>query len=139
MRLMECLRLRVQDIDFSRRQILVRSGKGNKDRAALLPAALIPRLHRQLTLARVAHQADLAEGFGEVYLPYALERKYRNAAREWGWQYVFFASARAIDPRSGKERRHHIHESVVQKALNLATAVGRPLGRAPGVVAAFIL
>ena len=124
MRLMECLRLRVQDIDFLRRQIMVRSGKGDKDRAALLPAELIPALHRQLKLAKVAHQADLAEGFGEVYLPHALERKYRNAAREWGWQYVFFASHRAIDPRSGKERRHHIHESVVQKALKAAIREG---------------
>ncbi|MEA3275596.1 MAG: integron integrase, partial [Pseudomonadota bacterium] len=120
MRLMECLRMRVQDIDFKRRQILVRSGKGNKDRAALLPAELIPVLNRQLKLARAAHQADLAEGFGEVYLPHALERKYPNSAKEWGWQYAFFAPDRAIDPRSGKERRHHIHESVVQKALKRA-------------------
>ena len=120
MRLLECLRLRVQDIDFGRSQITVRAGKGNKDRATLLPPGLVPALKQQIELASAVHAADLAEGYGEVYLPYALERKYPNAAREPGWQYVFFASKRAIDPRSGTERRHHLDDSVIQKAVKAA-------------------
>jgi len=120
MRLLECLRLRVQDLHFERKAITVRNGKGQKDRVTLLPAELIPALQRQLSLAKAAHQADLAEGYGEVYLPYALERKYPNADKEWGWQYVFFASKRARDPRSGKTRRHHLDQSVANKALKQA-------------------
>jgi integrase len=120
MRLLECLRLRVQDLHFERKAITVRNGKGQKDRVTLLPAELIPALQRQLSLAKAAHQADLAEGYGEVYLPYALERKYPNANKEWGWQYVFFAAKPAVDPRSGKTRRHHLDQSVANKALKQA-------------------
>ena len=112
--------MRVQDLEFERKAIAIRSGKGDKDRMTLLPAELIPALRQQLRLAKAAHDADLAEGYGEVYLPYALERKYPIANREWSWQYVFFASKRAIDPRSGKTRRHHLDDSVVNKALKQA-------------------
>lgn len=120
LRLLECLRLRVKDLEFPRQQLIVRCGKGAKDRVTLLPSELTAALQLQLDTARAVHQADLAEGCGEVYLPYALERKYPDAPRQWGWQYVFFAKKRAIDPRSGKERRHHLHESVVQKAVRQA-------------------
>jgi len=120
MRVLECLRLRVQDIDFQRKSIAIRSGKGDKDRMALLPNDLIPALQHQLELAKAIHQADLAEGYGEVYLPFALERKYPNAGKGWGWQYLFPASKRAVDPRSGKVRRHHLDESVINKALKAA-------------------
>ena len=120
MRLLECLRLRVQDILLERRAIAVRSGKGDKDRMTVLPAELIPALKQQIRLVEATHRSDLADGYGEVYLPYALERKYPNANRELGWQYLFFASKTAIDPRTGKTRRHHLDDSVVNKALKLA-------------------
>ncbi|MES9857228.1 MAG: integron integrase [Sedimenticola sp.] len=125
MRVLESLRLRVQDIDFERHAITIRSGKGSKDRMAILPKELVPALHHQISLAKAIHQADLAEGYGEVYLPFALERKYPSAAKETGWQYIFNASKRATDPRSGKIRRHHLHESVVNKALKRAKREGR--------------
>lgn len=121
MRLMECLRLRVKDIDFERHEILVRDGKGMKDRVTMLPASVIGPLQEHLAKARALHEKDLAEGFGEVYLPFALAKKYPNAGREWGWQYVFPSSKRSIDPYSGKERRHHLDEKVLQRAI--ATAV----------------
>lgn len=98
LRLMECVRLRVKDIDFAMRQIVVRDGKGAKDRVTMLPEKLLSPLHLQLEKAKAVHEADLAAGFGEVYLPYALAQKYPNAPREWGWQYVFPASRRSIDP-----------------------------------------
>lgn len=120
MRVMECLRLRIQDIDIPRNTIIIRSGKGNKDRAALLPRDLVPAIQHQLKVASAIHRADLTEGYGEVYLPNALERKYPNANREWGWQYLFQASRRAVDPRSNKTRRHHLDASVVNKALKSA-------------------
>lgn len=120
MRVMEGLRLRVKDVDFGYRQITVREGKGNKDRVVPLPEALIQPLTDHLSRARERHNADLAAGFGEVYLPHALARKYPNAAREWGWQYVFAAAARSVDPRSGEVRRHHLHEQNIQRALRKA-------------------
>ncbi len=120
LRLMECMRLRVQDIDFKRREILVRDGKGFKDRVTMLPAKVASPLQQHLKTVKALHDADLAEGFGEVYLPYALERKYPNAAKSWGWQYVFPAGKRSLDPRSGKTRRHHLDEQAIQRAVKQA-------------------
>ena len=120
LRLMECLRLRVKDIDLTYGQITVRDGKGEKDRVTMLPTKLKQPLVRQLQRVKMAHDEDMAVGFGEVYLPYALARKYPNAPKQWGWQYVFPAANRSIDPRSGKERRHHFSETSVQKAVKSA-------------------
>jgi integron integrase len=120
LRLMECVRLRVKDVDFEYRQILVRDGKGQKDRITMLPQSLAEPLKRHLEQVKVWHEEDLAEGFGEVYLPFALERKYPGAKRAWGWQYVFPARRRSIDPRSSKERRHHIDEKTLQDAVKRA-------------------
>nr|WP_084628134.1 integron integrase [Silanimonas lenta] len=120
LRLMECVRLRVKDIDFERHEITVRCGKGNKDRRTMLPARLAAPLQRQLEDARVVHQRDLEAGFGAVWLPDALARKYPNAAEDWGWQYVFPASRRSSDPRTGIEGRHHIDEKVLQAAVKRA-------------------
>jgi len=125
MRLMECARLRVKDVDFERGEIVVRDGKGGKDRITMLPRNVVEPLKNHLVKVRAIHEKDLAEGFGEVYLPFALERKYQNAAREWGWQYVFPASKRSIDPRSGKERRHHIDEKSLQRAVKSAVRASR--------------
>jgi len=120
MRLMECVRLRVQDVDFSYREILVRNAKGNKDRVVPLPDRLIEPLEQQLRATKSMHDTDLDAGFGHVYLPYALEKKYPNAAREWRWQYIFPASRIAQDPRSGIVRRHHLHENGLQKVIKKA-------------------
>lgn len=128
LRLMECVRLRVQDVDFGRREILVRSGKGGKDRRTMLPAMAIEALQAQLAQTRMVHERDLLMGHGSVWLPDALERKYRNAAKEWVWQYVFPSRSRSIDPRSGVERRHHIGEKSLQRAVRIAVqaaAVGK--------------
>ena len=128
LRLMECVRLRVQDIDFTRREILVRSGKGGKDRRTMLPSMAVAALQAQLEQARVLHERDLATGHGAVWLPAALARKYPNAAREWIWQYVFPARLRSIDPRSGVERRHHLDEKSLQRAVRVAVqaaAIGK--------------
>jgi integron integrase len=122
MRLMEGLRLRVCDVDFQYRQITVRSGKGNKDRVTVLPDSLIEPLQSHLRRVKDLHERDLAEGFGRVYLPYALERKYPNAAREWLWQYVFPSTKRSIDPRANVERRHHVAEKNLQRAIKQAAA-----------------
>ncbi len=111
LRLMECLRLRVKDIDFSYAQVWVRSGKGGKDRVTPLPAKLKEPLRGQLLRVKLLHQLDLQEGFGAVLLPYALERKLPSAPRELAWQYLFPASNRSLDPRTREERRHHIHET----------------------------
>ena len=121
LRLMECVRLRVKDIDFGYAQITVRDGKGNKDRVTMLPGALREKLEEHLGRVQPLHQKDLKEGFGEVYLPFALARKYPRAGREWAWQYVFPASKRSIDPRSGVERRHHIDEQSLQRAVKTAS------------------
>lgn len=120
LRLMECVRLRVQDVDFVRHEITVRHGKGGKDRRTMLPAAAVEALQGQIAEARRVHERDLAAGYGAVWLPHALARKYPNAAREWAWQYVFPASARSIDPRSGAMRRHHIDATVLQRAVKQA-------------------
>ena len=120
MRLLECHRLRVFDVDFSYNQIFVRNGKGNKDRVVPLPKALIGALKEQIDYVKKIHEKDLAEGYGEVYLPYALERKYPNAAKEFGWQYLFPATKVSVDPRSQKVRRHHIYETSLQKQIKLA-------------------
>lgn len=117
LRLMECVRLRVKDVGFERLQLTVREGKGAKDRVTVLPSPLAEPLRRQLERAKALHDTDLREGFGRVYLPYALARKYPSAGREWCWQYVFPASKRSLDPRGGGERRHHISETVLQKAV----------------------
>ncbi len=120
LRLLECLRLRVHDIDIERRQIMVRNGKGGKDRATVLPDPLIESLRRQIEQVRIIHEIDISEGFGEVYLPFALERKYPSAAKAPGWQYLFPADKRARDPRGGKIRRHHLGENVLQRAIKQA-------------------
>lgn len=120
LRLLECVRLRVKDVDFGYRQITVRDGKGEKDRLTMLPQAAIEPLRAHLEKVKVLHEHEVEEGFGEVYLPYALERKYPNAAREWGWQYVFPARNRSLDPRSGKTRRHHVDEQSLQRAVKKA-------------------
>jgi len=106
LRLMEALRLRVQDVDFKRREVLVREGKGFKDRVTMLPEVGVRPLARHLESVRALHQRDLAEGFGEVYLPYALERKYPAAGKSWGWQYVFPSARFSVDPRTQATRRH---------------------------------
>ncbi len=120
LRVSECLRLRVKDLDFANHQIIVRDGKGENDRATLLPDALIEELKFQLEIARLVHQKDLKEGFGEVSLPYALEVKYPNATREFAWQYVFPSANRSTDPISKRIKRHHLDVSVVQKAVRQA-------------------
>ncbi|MGV3724519.1 MAG: integron integrase [Actinomycetota bacterium] len=120
LRLMECVRMRVKDVDFDHKQLTVRAGKGEKDRVTMLPQSLTQSLRLQLERAWETHQADLALGYGAVHLPYALERKYPGATREWGWQYVFPASKRAVDPRSGVTRRHHVAEDVLQRAVRAA-------------------
>jgi integron integrase len=111
------LRLRVKEVDFAARLLVVREGKGAKDRRTILPDSLQHGLRAQIELVRRIHAKDLAAGHGDVWLPDALARKYVNAGRELGWQYVFPASRRAIDPRSGVERRHHLDESAVQRAV----------------------
>jgi integron integrase len=120
LRLMECLRLRVKDLDFAYHQITVRDGKGAQDRVTMLPQTLIESLQRHLIKVQLLHTEDLAEGAGEVSLPYALARKYPTAGRDWVWQYVFPAVKRSRDPRSGVERRHHVAETVLQKAVKEA-------------------
>lgn len=117
LRLMECLRLRIKDIDFGYNQIIVRDGKGAKDRITILPSSLKQSLQRHLLRAKALHEQDLNDGFGQVYLPFALSRKYSNADREWGWQYVFPSAKRSLDPRSGIMRRHHVSETAIQKAV----------------------
>ena len=117
LRLMECLRLRVKDIDFSYHQLVVRDGKGQKDRVTMLPQALEAPLKRHLERIKALHQNDLRRGYGDVYLPFALERKYPSAPKEWGWQYVFPSDRLSKDPRSGKVRRHHLDENTLQRAV----------------------
>ena len=120
LRLMECLQLRVKDIDFASNQILVRAGKRNKDRHTMLPAAMKEQLGKHLDLIKRQHQRDLERGMGNVSLPNALERKYPNAGKRWGWQWVFPATSHYTDPVTGEKRRHHLHESVLQKAVKEA-------------------
>jgi integron integrase len=120
LRLLECLRLRIKDVDFGQNHLLIRDGKGQRDRVTLLPAALVEPLRRQIDRARALHEQDLRDGFGRVYLPDALTRKYPNADRAFAWQYVFPAARRSRDPRSGQERRHHVGEQVLQRAVRAA-------------------
>ena len=120
MRLMECCRLRAKDIDFGQREILVRDGKGGKDRVTMLPETLIQPLQEHMAKRRRLYEDDLAKGMAAVYLPDALARKYPNAANEWTWQYVFPSGSYSLDPRSGNERRHHIDEKLLQRAMKKA-------------------
>jgi integron integrase len=120
MRLMECVRLRVKDIDFEYQQITVRSGKGDKDRVTPFSPLLNALMNNHLAKVKVIHENDLQAGFGAVYLPHALEKKYTSAATSWGWQYVFPARQRSTDPRSNLVRRHHVDQSVVNKAIKVA-------------------
>lgn len=125
MRLMEGVRLRVKDIDFDLNQIIVRDGKGAKDRVTMLPQKLRPPLERHLSEVKAIHDRDLAAGNGHVYLPYALAEKFPNADKEWGWQYVFPARSISKDPRSGRVGRHHLHETALQSAMkNAVRAAG---------------
>ncbi|MCX7627405.1 MAG: integron integrase [Methylophilaceae bacterium] len=120
MRLLEGLRLRVKDVEFERREIIVREGKGDKDRVTVLPENLVLPLMTHLEKVKALHARDLAEEFGEVSLPDALARKYPKAGKTWGWQFVFPSAVRSIDPRSGVERRHHLYEASVQRAVREA-------------------
>ncbi|MCE9567086.1 MAG: integron integrase [Planctomycetes bacterium] len=125
LRLLECLRLRVKDIDFAASEILVREGKGNKDRRTMLPAALRQPLRAHLDGVRLQHEKDLTAGFGRVFLPHALDRKLPNAAAEFIWQYVFPSAKISTDPRSGEKRRHHAHESAISKAITEAVRLAK--------------
>ena len=116
-RLLEALRLRVKDVEFERREILIRDGKGAKDRVTVLPENLVLPLQQHLAGVKRVHLRDLAAGFGDVWLPDALDLKYPNAGRTWGWQWVFPSTVRSVDPRSGAEHRHHLNETTVQKAI----------------------
>ena len=120
LRLLECLTLLVKDVDTERNEIIVRQGKGRKDRLTMLPESVKAPLSRHLIRTRQLHEQDLNEGAGRVSLPDAISKKYPNAEQEWGWQYIFPASRLFFDPQSGIERRHHLHESVVQKAMKAA-------------------
>jgi integron integrase len=120
LRLTECLNLRVKDIDFEYQQIIVRDGKGQKDRVTMLPSSTVELLKLQLEKAKALHNLDLTEGYGTVYLPYALERKYPNANKEWALKFVFPANNRSKDPRSGVIRRHHIYPDSLQRAVKTA-------------------
>jgi integron integrase len=117
LRLMECLRLRVQDIDFSANQIIVRDGKGFKDRVTMLPSVVKEPLRQHFDRVKEVHPRDLAEGYGRVLMPYALERKYPNAATDWVWQWVFPQESRWVNTQTGQQGRHHVHESVIQRAV----------------------
>ena len=120
LRLMEAVRLRVKDLDFEYAEILVKDGKGEKDRRTMLPRPLAEPLRRHLERVKLLHEKDLSEGYGEVYLPYALARKYPTAAREWGWQYAFPSAKLSVDPRSGVTRRHHASADSVQREVKRA-------------------
>jgi len=119
-RIMECLRLRVKDIEFTRGELLIRDGKGGKDRITMLPRALVPGLQEHLARVKALHEADLLTGHGDVYLPFALARKYPAAERDWGWQYAFPSARLSSDPRSGAVRRHHADEKALQRAMRQA-------------------
>lgn len=125
MRLLECLRLRVKDVDFAQSKIEVRDGKGMKDRVTMLPEKLKAPLRLHLERVKLWHEKDLAGGAGEVYLPFALAKKYPGAAKEWCWQYLFPASALSKDPQSGKTRRHHVGEINLQRAVKAALATAK--------------
>ena len=131
LRLIECLRLRVKDVDFSAGHIIVRDGKGFKDRVTVLPQAVVPELRNHLVRVKALHEDFLKRGYGEVEMPYALARKYPSAGREWCWQYVFPARDVSTDPRTGVRRRHHTHPSVLQRAMQKAarlSEISKPIG-----------
>jgi integron integrase len=131
LRLMECCRLRIKDIDFPRNEIVVRSGKGNKDRYTMLPSAVRDSLIQHLRGVKAQHDEDLKNGLGRVSLPNALDRKYPNAGKEWGWQWVFPATSHYVERSTGEKRRHHLHESVLQRAFKearLKAGVFKPAG-----------
>jgi len=130
LRLLECLRLRVKDVDLQYLHITVREPKGGKERKTMVPVSLAPALREHLERVRQRHQADLAAGFGAVYLPGALERKLPGASREWAWQYIFPADRRSVDPRTGIERRHHVNEKNLQNAVKNAVRKARISKRA---------
>jgi integron integrase len=130
LRLMEGLRLRIKDVDFGRGELTVRDGKGGRDRRTVLPASLAEPLQREVARVRALHAADLREGFGRVWLPHALARKYPNASAEFAWQYLFPAERRSLDPRDGHERRHHVGDEVLSRALKVAArtiALAKPV------------
>ncbi|HEY1077095.1 MAG TPA: integron integrase [Fontimonas sp.] len=130
MRLMEAVRLRVKDLDVDRRELLVRNGKGAKDRVTVLPESLLPALQAQTVTRRLVYEQDLARGRAAVWLPDALARKYPSAPTEWGWQYLFCAPSFSIDPRSGRSMRHHVNEQQVQRAVRgaaQAAGIGKPV------------
>ena len=139
MRLMEALRLRVKDLNIEYRQIVIRDGKGGKDRITILPEGLIPELQRQIEVARRLHQSDLAEGYGCVYLPYALARKYPNAGREFTWQYMFPSMKRSADPRNRAIRRHHLDEKNIQRAIKNAVHKAGSKNRSAVIPCAILL
>jgi integron integrase len=120
MRLMECLRLRVKDVDFARSELTVREGKGHRDRRTVLPVSLVPPLQRQIEHVRALHACDLREGYGRTWLPHALSRKYPKAAAEPGWQYLFPSDKRSVDPRDQVERRHHLDDQVLSRGMKTA-------------------
>jgi integron integrase len=122
MRLMECVRLRIKDIDFEYNQVIIRNGKGNKDRVTILPETVKDKLKQHLIKVEKLHNQDIKRGLGDVFLPYALERKYKNAKKELGWQYVFPSPKISYDKRTGIKRRHHIDENVLQKVVKTAIA-----------------
>jgi integron integrase len=123
MRLMECVRLRAKDVDFEQNCVMIRDGKGMKDRSTMLPESIKAGLKEQMRRAKILHDLDLKDGFGEVYLPFALEKKYPNESKRWGWQYVFPADHRSSDPRSDKIRRHHVGEDGLQRAVREAARI----------------
>jgi len=125
LRLLECCRLRIKDVDFVRGELVVHDGKGRKDRTTVLPARLVAPLAKHIERVRMRHTADLAAGTGSVLLPDALERKYPSASREWAWQWVFPADRHYVDVATGQRRRHHIHESVVQREFAAAVRAAR--------------
>ena len=122
MRLMEVLRLRIKDVDFTRHEILIRDGKGMKHRVTMLPRSLVQPLRQHLAVVQAIHRAELEQARGDVWLPFALARKYPKAPWEWGWQYVFPAAGLSVDPRSGAVRRHHLDEKRIQRAFKRAVS-----------------
>jgi len=130
LRLTECLRLRIKDVDFENRTITVRGGKGEKDRVTILPEAVVEALGKHIEAVVKIHQQDIREGYDSVYLPYALERKYPNAGKEIGWHYLFPAEELAPDPRTGVVQRHHISDMALQRAVK--SAIGKAGIRKPG-------
>jgi integrase len=131
LRLLECLQLRVKDVGFARGEIVVRRGKGGRDRRTVLPVVVRRPLAAHLQVVREQHEADLLRGAGWVELPHALERKYPNAGKEWGWQWVFPATRTYLHPETGQRRRHHFHESALQRIVRVAvirSGIAKPAG-----------